>query len=144
MVWTRCVREITAGARAIAAEPRRMAAITPRERAARMAAASQFTRLAVAGRGPEHFLLHPTQECSVGFRGLLSDHMRHDRTPLALIHEEPHRGEGRFAPALARRARLVGNEVEFSAATDQAALLRLITGHERLSGAGGARYSRWL
>jgi hypothetical protein len=62
--------------------------------------------------------------------------MGHDRTSLALVHEEPHRGKGGLAAALARRAGLVRYEVEFSAATQEAALLRLITGHARLSEGG--------
>jgi hypothetical protein len=143
MVWTRCVRETSAGASATAAEPRRTAAITTRERTALLEAPSPLTRLAVAGRRPEHFLLHPPQECPVGFGRFLSGHVGHDGTSLALVHKEPHRGKGGFAPALARGARLIRNEVELSAATDQAALLRLITGHAKLSGAGCARYWRW-
>jgi len=82
---------------------------------------------------PEYLLIDPPQKRPVQFNQLLTRNVRQCRPTLALVHQIPHGGDCRLAPAFVPELRLVGNEVEFPPTMVETALLDLITAHGTLA-----------
>jgi hypothetical protein len=81
---------------------------------------------------PEDLLVYPAQKCPVQLEQLLAGHMGQDGAAFALVHQIPHGGDGRLAPALIGDLGVIGHEVEFAATMAEAALLDFMIAHGKL------------
>ena len=84
--------------------------------------------------GAEDLFVHPAQQGAVELHQLLTRGVRQDRTTLPLVHEIPHRRDGRLAPALIGHLGIVGYEVKLAAAMVQTTLFDFMSAHGRLVG----------
>jgi hypothetical protein len=96
-----------------------------------MAPPESLPALAWKGRGggAEDLLVDPPEERAIELHQLLTRDVRKHGTALALVHEIPHRGDGRLPPALVGHLRIVGYEVKFTAAVVETTLLDFMAAH---------------
>jgi hypothetical protein len=92
-------------------------------------------------RPSEDLLVYPLQEGPIQLEQLLPRHVRQDGAALPFVHQIPHRGNGRLAPALVGHLGIIGYEVEFTATMAEPALLDFMIAHGKLAGCAWVRLS---